>query len=76
MLTQRSLMKIMIIRSAIVAVVGVIFFTVYSVVNEFTTVIPEQHEETAYFVFMTPWMLWGFFFLAITVVQLLFGKEK
>lgn len=56
----------------IAALAGALFLAIFALAFEFTDIIPQQHAETLYFVFMAPWMIWGVFYFGIPLIRLLF----
>jgi len=52
-------------RFFVTALVGFVFLVVFILFIETTILIPDQHQETAYFVFLTPWLVWGFFYFTV-----------
>jgi len=49
-------------RFFVTALVGFVFLVVFILFIETTTLTPDQHLETAYFVFLTLWLVWVFYF--------------
>jgi len=72
-------MKMLIQKFFITAIVGAIFLLAFVLIIETTTLISDQHLETAYFVFLTPWIVWGFFYFLIPLFSHFFhliGRGK
>jgi hypothetical protein len=63
-------------RFLVTAIVGVGFLFAYVVLIEATSVIPERHKVTAYFLFMAPWLIWGTFYFTIPLFIWNFKKLR
>ncbi len=69
-------MKMLIQKFFITALVGVIFLFAFVLLIETTTLTPDQNLETAYFMFLTPWIVWGFFYFLIPLFNHFFHLSR
>lgn len=62
-------MWLIIRRFLVAAGVGVLFLAFFAWLFTATDLVPESQKPTVYFMGMTPWLIWGFLYIAIPAAK-------